>query len=126
MKNGEDNCGGHYLKLNDEIWAFEYNPEDGYRSSCDEYQISNKDIRLKNVTFNFEDYPIEVYLENWTCANGAGSFRGIKLYDSNDPSERKEIGVFGTSNIDDWYPSCCMNIDIPRINELYFYELVSK
>lgn len=113
----DDDCAGYYIMLNDDIYSFKHNSADGYRSYCDVETLSE---RPENIEFNFENNPFQVYIETFDDGDG---FTGIKILSEDKVHELAEMG---TNYAADYYPSCEMHMNIPKINELYFYDLVTE
>jgi len=103
-----------YIKLDNAVILFEENPDDGYRSYCNESLVTDVPSEVK---FNLEEYPVPCYVKNldvWGDDFGSGRFRGIGIY--TDETCRVELAKFGTGNSDDYYPCCVQWINIPAIN----------
>lgn len=104
---GDASASGCMLEIDDcVVFAFE-NPDDGYRSCCNEPLIGKGDTsygyRADNVT-HLGYVPVEIEL--WEFAqegeNHSGQCNGIRIKDTRNGAT---ILLLGTDNTDDYYPS---------------------
>lgn len=93
-----------YFKLDDKVYAFREDEDDGYRS----YGVFEGEAlpqQYANEIFNLEHQPIEVLVfEN----NEKDDFNGIYIFGNPEMcGERKNyICKLGTDHVDDYYPMC--------------------
>ena len=93
-----------YIGIDDKVYMFEEDPEDGYRSYMKDYKVVNWDLNNK-----FD--PIEVRIVKFKedgkvkpklLPGKDTRFDGYEIYDAKN---KKPILIIGTDYIDDYYPS---------------------
>lgn len=100
------------VKINDQVFSFTEDPDDGYRS----YMITNGSVTPPDyANFNFELNPVKLFVRY----GNNGSFEGLELY----LTEQSDcVAQFGTDNIDDYYPVAMNFVDVVKINEYFFIK----
>jgi hypothetical protein len=107
--------GSHqYLKIDKQVYLFEEDESDGYRSYCN---ISGTVDAPVGAVFSLDNNPIRLF----ATFGYDGDFRGLILWSSN--KRKVLIGRFGTNYHDDWYPVCSMYIDVPALQKAHSKQL---
>lgn len=115
-----------YIKLNDEVFTFFDDPDDGYRSRGVMEGIA-KPEDYANLIFNLEHTPLEVDVEELD----SDGFTGIHIYGSEGLESRtgEPICELGTNFADDWYPctvSCFSSTEATLVRKLQFEYIAEK
>ena len=109
-----------YVKLADKIYQFTENPEDGYRSHCEDNIECNR--VLNSYRFSLSTTPLLVRAElvdKFTPTKSENdlvydNFKGLLL---RNPINNRIVGGFGTDNIDDYYPGYVARLDMDEIQK---------
>lgn len=112
-----------YIKLDDKVYNFYNDPDDGYRS----YGVMKGEAKPEhyaNLTFNLEHTPIEVDVEE-VQSNDKTFFDGIQIYGSQALNSRtgEPICELGTDYSEDYYPCSISSFDAEeatRVRSLQF------
>lgn len=100
-----------FVKLNNEVFLFTENPDDGYRS----YMVEEGNVPApKKAKFSFAKQPVALFARY----SDNGSFSGLELFASEEATE--PLAQFGTNHMDDYYPLAINYVDVAKINQLFF------
>ena len=93
----QDNCSTVSICLNKKWYTFTEDPDDGYRSMLGSVEITPKPsnaVELPKIRVTAQsDGDIVTFLEKGNV-----------------------VMTFGTDDVDDYYPSCIMHVDIARMS----------
>lgn len=109
-----------YIKFDDGYVILKENPNDGYRSSG-EIEFSKE--CPKKLTFNLEHKPKIIYRDFDTDFLGKENQRWGQIWNGLLLRYNKEgdiFGHFGTDASDDYYPCYHCNLDIKKMNKLFY------
>jgi hypothetical protein len=100
-----------YVSLNNKVFGFREDPDDGYRS----YMVEEGLVQSpKKAAFSFGKKPVKLFART----GDLGSFDGLALFLNEEDHEA--VAQFGTDHSDDYYPMARDWVDVQRINEELF------
>jgi hypothetical protein len=123
-----------YIKLDDNVYDFYNDPDDGYRSYGCMQGIANPDD-YKDLMFNLEHTPLEVDVEEIDESRRdtvfGECFKGIQIYGSEGLESRtgEPICRVGTDYSDDYYPCSVSQFDSKEatlVHKLQFEYIAEK
>jgi hypothetical protein len=106
-----------YIKLDDNVFDFYNDADDGYRSYGIMHGLAKLDD-YKDLMFNLEHTPIEVEVEE---SPETSDFSGIQIYGSEALNSRTEepICEVGTDHSEDYYPCSISHFNAKTATEVY-------
>ena len=100
------NCKGYYVVIDDVVYAFEYNPDDGYRSWGTVFIVDN--MSIDNIEKKNKFIPQDVMIEHITRDK---YYDSVDYYEIKNPNTAEVILKIGTDRSDSYYPMAIFEFD---------------